>query len=178
MVILYMYNFMKKVYMPTMDELYLMQDMGFDLYKYLLAKAVESLIMDVKVYGNGDKSILQGAYKYLREHPEISCSICKLYPEEIMYSRYAESENRLCYDLINPRYNQDRSIYNLDNLSYFENGYGVLNHMSIISKTISTLSEKLEVSPRYRFEYKESSLLNNIFNLRNKLQVNLAVYLF
>lgn len=155
---------MKKVYMPTIDELYCMQDMGFNLYKYLLVKAVESLIMDTKVYKSEDRSILQGTYKYLKEHPDIACAICKLYPEEIKYSTYAQNESLLCCELINPKYNQDKSIYNLDNLSYFEEGHGVLRHQLVLSSTIQTLAEKLELSPRYRFEYKESTLLNNIFN--------------
>ena len=36
---------MKKVYVPTMDELYLMQDIsnGQSMYKYILIKAIESL---------------------------------------------------------------------------------------------------------------------------------------
>lgn len=34
---------MKEVFMPSMDELYKMQDMGADLKLYLYAKAIEAL---------------------------------------------------------------------------------------------------------------------------------------
>ena len=37
---------MKEMYVPTMDELYLMQDMGSNIYRYLVAKVVERLILE------------------------------------------------------------------------------------------------------------------------------------
>ena len=82
---------MKKVYIPTMDELYQMQDItdGHSIYKYILIKAIESLIIDGINYPN--KGMLKSAYKYLRENPDIAYAICKLYPEEIKYSEYAKN---------------------------------------------------------------------------------------
>lgn len=37
---------MKEVFMPSMDELYKMQDMGADLKLYLYAKAIEALCIE------------------------------------------------------------------------------------------------------------------------------------
>ena len=91
---------MKQVYVPTMDELYLIQDevTGYNLYKYLLVKAIESLIMEGINLPN--KGILKNAYKYLRENPEIAYAVCRLYPEEIKYSEYARNDMDLCEELI------------------------------------------------------------------------------
>ena len=91
---------MKKVYVPTMDELYQMQDItcGHSMYKYILIKAIESLIIDG--INNQNKGILKHAYKYLRENPDIAYAICSLYPEEIKYSEYAKNDTILCLDLI------------------------------------------------------------------------------
>ena len=77
---------MKKVYIPTMDELYQMQDMtnGQSIYKYILIKAIESLVIDGVNYPN--KGILKNAYKYLKENPDIAYAICRMYPSEIKYS--------------------------------------------------------------------------------------------
>lgn len=155
---------MKQVYMPSMDELYIMQSMGINLYKYILAKAIESIIMDIKVYKQSDSSILENIYKYLKEDPYISYSICKMYPEEIKYSEYAKNDISLCLQLMSNNYNQDKSIYNLDNLSYFEEGFGVLNNTLVIESAINTLIDKLPLTPQYRFEYKENTLLDCIFN--------------
>lgn len=154
---------MKKIYMPTMDELYKMQDItdGHSTYKYILIKAIESLVMEGVIYP--DKGILKKAYKYLRENPNIAYAVCRMYPEEIKYSEYAQNEMVLCLDLISGKHSQDRSIYVLDNLSYFENGIGVLSNPSILTTTVKTLSDKLPQTPQYRFEYKQNSLLDDIF---------------
>ena len=154
---------MKKVYMPTTDELYLMQDMvtGYNLYKYILVKAIESLIIEGVNLPN--KGILKHAYRYLKENPEIAYSICRLYPEEIRYSEIAQNDIDLCRDLMTNTNNQDRTIYSLDNLSYFENGLCVLSNMNVIVTAAKILSEKLLQNPKYRFEYKDNSLLDRIF---------------
>ena len=154
---------MKQVYIPTMDELYLIQDKvtGYNLYKYLLVKAVESLIMEGINLPN--KGILKNAYKYLRENPEIAYAICRLYPEEIKYSEYAQNDIDLCEELITNEDLQERTIYNLDNLHHFENGLGVLSNREILITTAKLLSRELPKNPRYRFEYKENTLLDNIF---------------
>ena len=155
---------MKQVYMPTQDELYIMQDRGLNIYKYLLVKAIESIIMDAKVYNNNGSRILENVYKYLREDPYIVYSICRMYPEEIPYSDIAKNDTTLCLQLTSPEYNRDNSIYNLDNLSYFEDGICVLSNRFVMDQTIKTLIEKLPNSPRYRFEYRKNKLLDSIFN--------------
>ena len=155
---------MKKVYVPTMDEMYLIQDMvkGHNLYKYILVKAIESLVMEGKLYQN--KGILKTAYRYLSENPEIAYAICRMYPSEIAYSEYAQNDIRLCLDLITGKAQPDMTIYNLDNLSHFEKGVGVLSNSGIISMTSHILAEKLLTTPNYRFEYKENTLLDDIFS--------------
>ena len=59
---------MKEMYVPTMDELYLMQDMGSNIYRYLVAKVVEKLILEG--VNTPAKGMLKSAYKYLRENYE------------------------------------------------------------------------------------------------------------
>jgi len=154
---------MKKVYVPTMDELYLMQDMvtGYNLYKYILIKVIETLIIDGINLKN--KSILKNISKNLKEHSEIAYAICRLYPEEIKYSEYAQNDIKLCLSSINRKNDQNRVIYNLDNLQYFENGVGVLTNNGVIQTTANILAKELPNNPRYRFEYKQSSLLDDIF---------------
>ena len=155
---------MKQVYVPTMDELYLIQDevTGYNLYKYLLVKVIESLIMEGINLPN--KGILKNAYKYLRENPEIAYAVCRLYPEEIKYSEYARNDIDLCEELITNEDLQSKTIYNLDNLHHFENGLGVLSNREILINSAKLLSRELPKNPRYRFEYKENILLDNIFS--------------
>ena len=155
---------MKQVYIPTMDELYLIQDKvtAYNLYKYLLVKIIETFLME-KANLSGI-SVFDNAYKYLRENPEIAYAICRLYPEEIKYSEYAQNDIKLCEELITNENLQSRTIYNLDNLHYFENGLGVLSDREILIITAKLLSRELPKNPRYRFEYKENTLLDNIFS--------------
>jgi len=145
--------------MPSMDELYKMQDMGADIYNYLKAKVVESLIIEGINYKN--KGILKSVYKYLREDYDIAYAICRLYPDEIKYSNVASNDVNLCYDLISNTY--DNSIYGLDNLVYFNEESGIYSNYSIVTKTIDILASKLENNPKYRFSYKENKLLDDIF---------------
>ena len=158
---------MKKVYIPTEEQLYLMQEQGANLYKYLLVKAIETIIMDIKInknYTGNDKYIINSIKnKLIRENPYIEQAICRLYPEELPHTIYAKRETYLCLALIQEEYKQDNSIYNLDNLSYFDNGQGVLTNNIVVSRTIKTLVDKLPLSPEYRFEYRQSKLLDDIF---------------
>ena len=105
---------MKKVYMPSTKDLYIMQDKGMNIYKYLLVKAIESIIMESVVYKKNE-SILLNIYKYLRENIDINLAICSIYPEEIKHSLYAKNDIKLCLKLTSTDYEQDKSIYNLDN---------------------------------------------------------------
>lgn len=157
---------MKKIYMPSDDVLLKMQELGGDINTYLLIKAVESLIVDGVNYPN--KGILKNAYKYLRENPKLVHAICLLYPEETKYSEVAKYDARLALDLVDK--STSREIYTLDNLSYFSST--ATSNSDIVSHTIDKLYEKLPKSPEYRFEYKKSWLLEDIFSTQilNKMQ--------
>ena len=141
----------KEVYVPTEEQLYQMQDMGANVYKYLLVKAIETLTMDGVKYNNKHKKILKNAYKYLRDNPEIAYAICKMYPEETIYSETAREDIDLAMDIMLK--SEDRTIYQLDNLVYFEND--VLNNCNVGEQAIYILRSKLPVTPQYRFEYKD-----------------------
>ncbi len=166
-------NINKKVYIPTIYELYQMQNMGANVYKYLITKTIECIILNgLKSY---DKKILINTYKYFRENPDIAHSICMLYPNEVAYSEVAKEDVNLCYNLLSIK--KDDSIYDLDNLVYFSSS--VQKNAVIMQKVISILHEKLINVPQYRFEYKDkdykfdkdgnmitytNNILNDIFN--------------
>lgn len=148
---------MRKIFMPSMDELYQMQEMGANVYKYLLVKAIEVLAVDGINYPN--KGMLKSAYKYLREDPYIASAIGMMYPEEIKYSEVAKIDSALCLRLLKAKQNTKCS---LDNLSRFEQL--VLTNPTVLEYVISELSDELKVNPRYRFEYQYNELLKMIFN--------------
>lgn len=149
---------MKKVYIPTKKELYTMQEMGANIYKYLTVKAIECLIVEGVNFPY--KGILKNTYKYLRENPDIAYSICTMFPEEIQYSETAQNNVSLCCKLIREKNTQ---IYTLDNLALFEKGIGTLDNFGVVNNTINILKENLPKTPEYRFKYKENRLLDNIF---------------
>lgn len=150
----------KKIYVPTTDDLYIMQDLGANIYQYLLIKTVESLIIEGLKYKN--KGMLKSAYKYIRENPDIAHAICLLYPQELEYSECAKYDVLLCESLISRK--NSASIYELDNLSKFKPI--IQNNISILNKVISCLGEELPNNPKYRFTYKSSELLDNIFGVK------------
>ena len=118
---------MKKIFIPSMDDLYKMQDMHINILPYLYAKAIERLCIE---YNNYPKmgSILRNEYKYLREDPVIAKAICMMYPSEIMYSDIVKYDAGLAMKLISEPKNNE--IYS---------------------------------NPKYRFEYKNSNILDDIF---------------
>ena len=148
----------KQIYIPTMDELYTMQDMDINIYNYLLAKVIELLTLEGVVYYN--KGILNHEYKYIRENPEIARAICSMYPQEIENSQIAKCDTNLCLDLITGP--KDNVIYNLDNLALFNDL--ALNNMVVAKTTIDILDKQLPKNPKYRFEYRENKLLHSIFS--------------
>ena len=147
---------MKEMYVPTMDELYLMQDMGSNIYRYLVAKVVERLILEG--VNTPAKGMLKSAYKYLRENYDVASAVCSLYPEEMQYSEILKYDSSFCLKLIEEPKPLDRS---LDNLSYFDEG--TLSNVSVMNKTITRLNKVLIDNPKYRFTYKQSKLLDDIF---------------
>lgn len=157
---------MKKNFIPSMDELYQMQEMGANVYKYLLVKTIESLICYGINYPNA--GILKSAYKYLSEDPEIARAICTLYPEEILYSEFARKDFELCMRLIN---SGESKTCGLDYLTKFDES--ILSNSTVLESTVLLLNKELSNNPRYRFEYVgcelqfarrgAGCLLNNIF---------------
>lgn len=148
---------MRKVFMPSMDELYRMQDNGANIKLYLYAKAIESLCMDYNNYYNKD-SVLRHEYKYLQEDEIISHAVCLMYPKEMEYSNIAKYDTELAELLLNKTNND---IYRLDNLSRFSNC--TQGSPKIMYEVLTILSEELKSNPKYRFEYKYSNLLDNFF---------------
>ncbi len=149
---------MKKILMPTYSELYEMQDMHVNILPYLYAKAVERLCIEYNNYPRRG-SILDGEYKYLREDFNIVFGICSMYPKEIKYSQVAQYDIDLAMRLIREEDNFD--IYRLDNLSLFSDS--VSDNIFITREVIRILSEEIGKNPKYRFEYKDSKILNDIF---------------
>lgn len=148
---------MKKIYMPTMDELYLMQDRGVNVYKYLVIKAIESLAVEGVNYPN--KGILKTSYNYLRENEDIARGVCMMFPEELVYADIARYDALLCSRLISE--SSSGNLERLDNLSYFSDS--VLSNLAVMNKVIEMLAKELNNNPKYRFTYKENSLLDDIF---------------
>lgn len=145
----------KKIYVPNEEELYTMQEMGVNVYNYLLAKVIELLILEGVKYPK--KGILKTAYKYFRENPDIAYPICKMYPNELQHSQIARNEVPLCLDILNQ--DDDKSIYRLDNLIHFDEG--VQTNTQVSEEVISVLGRELFYTPQYRFEYKSSEYIGN-----------------
>ncbi len=148
---------MKKVFVPSMDELYEMQDMGANIYKYLLVKTIETLAVYGVNYPN--KGMLKNAYKYLREDPYIASAICMMYPEELKYSEIASSDVNLCLKLLEQPKDTRCS---LDYLSKFDSS--VLINNSVLESVIHKLHEELKSNPKYRFEYQDNELIKKILD--------------
>lgn len=150
---------MKEVFMPSMDELYKMQDMGADIKLYLYAKAIEALCIE---YNNFPRkgSILKNEFKYIREDEKITQAVCMMYPREIEFSEVSKYNPILAKQLITRK--EFRYIYRLDNISSF---YTCASD-NLTPEAVDILSKELPNNPKYRFEYKQSklnSVLDDIF---------------
>ena len=144
---------MKKVYIPKVEELITIESYkNANVYKYLLAKVVESLLLN-RIY-------LISLDESLKDIKELTDSICYIYPQEISFNRIS-SDSNLCSRILDKHPSDE--IYNLDNLARFDNN--VLNDFGIIVKVIELLHQKLPHNPEYRFNYKENQLLNDIFHV-------------
>ena len=155
---------MKKVYIPSDDILQKMQELaGAEyLYRYILTKAVESIVMNKPL----DKNLLEDETKSIREDYYIQKAICYLYPEQVAYSEYLQMENSFALDLLKRQ--PSNIIYNIDNIRHFD----PMTQYSydVIEKVISILVQELPKTPTYRFEYKDNPLLDSIFGCElNKL---------
>ena len=160
---------MKKVYIPTDEELQQLNYLGIDTYKYLLAKTIEAIIMEDVIYD--ETNMLDVTYEELTEFKELTYAIAKMYPEKIALSENAKKDIELCRLLTSKLSRCDDSIYQLDVLSYFDLKSSVISDNIVIQNTIKNLSEHLTRTPRYRFDYKEPNiLLDNIFACKIPLE--------
>lgn len=151
---------MKKVYIPTNEELICMKNDGLNIYTYLLNKTIESLIMEDILYEEED--MFEVSYNQFSEYPEIVYAIAKLYPERIKENDRAMNDTKLCMKLINSLQSKDKSIYGLDNMTQFSED--VLKDKNVIIETIKMLSTSIPKNPRYRFEYLgPNQVLDDIF---------------
>ena len=137
---------MKEVFMPSMDELYQMQDRGANVYKYILVKAIESIICNGLNYPSD--GMLKNAYKYLREDLEISRAVCTLYPEEMEFSEVSSYDSVLCDRIVTKT---ECKPCGLDNLCRF-NSDVTLDHLRL-ANIIIFLEKEISKYPKYRFEY-------------------------
>lgn len=152
---------MKKVYIPTEEELLVLQKSGINIYNYLLTKTIESIIMVDVIYEEED--MFEVAYECFSEYPQIIFSMANMYPERIKGSQTASNDIDLCIQLASSLKTQDKTIYGLDHTRSFSED--VLKNKAVISSIIMTLSQKLSLCPRYRFEYiGPNNALDEIFN--------------
>ena len=140
---------MKKVYIPTTEELHYMQKMGLSMYHYLLSKTIESLVMADVIYEEED--MFEVAYDELPEYKEIIYAIAKMYPERISESEKARSDVKLCRKLILAFAKKHITLNELDKMRYFSED--TLRDNQVIIEIINTLSNNLHLDPRYRFQY-------------------------
>ena len=156
---------MKMVYIPTMDELNTIQKLinnGSHTYRYLLAKVIEVLMMELTL--EPSKPILDIVYDKFNEFPEIAYAIGKNYPQEVGRSEYAVNDINLCKYIIDNIGKEDDSIKQLDTiLKVLEKGTGVLGNKLVVNSIVNKLSQGLKTYPKYRFEYQENSILDEIF---------------
>ena len=129
---------MKKIFVPSMEDLEKMRYLGANVYKYLLVKAIESTV----AYGlenpkNG--SILESVYKDMRSNFYIEEAVCHLYPEEVLHSKVVGDSVFLCLDMIEE---EKKNTSSLDRLSYFTDN--VLGNGLVMQKTIMLLDEELK----------------------------------
>lgn len=152
-------KYFKHIYVPDKDELYMMQEMGANVYKYIFVKVIELLTLEGVICSN--KGILRGNYKYLMEDPDLVKAVCRMYPDEMKDAEFTRNDIGLCMSLIS---GEDRTIYSLDNLARFD--IDVLSNMELASQVINKLYLSLRNNPKYRFEYANNYLLDMIFSGR------------
>lgn len=145
---------MKNIFMPPKEGLKKMQELGADVYSYILIKTIETLIADG--INLSAKGILNPntTYKYILEDPEIVLPICKLYPELINMFDYAKNDSELCIELLDK--DTSDSKCNLDKMIYFDENLLCSNRL-IIEKVVKLLALELTKNPKYRFTYQSST---------------------
>lgn len=137
---------MKKIFMPSMDELYKMQELRVNIYKYIFVKAVETLICNGLNYPR--TGILENAPKYLRENPDMARAVCTLYPDEMLFSDCARNDVELAVRLMSSSENNKSG---LDHLYRFD--ANILKNPVVLREAILLLEKELIKNPKYIFEY-------------------------
>lgn len=172
---------MKKVYMPSMDMLYQMQDMEANIYKYLVIKKIESIICEgVGTLGGILSRCTLNEIVDMKEYQEIVKTICLLYPEELKNLVRIEEDGfskNLKLDLLKEDvdfclqllYNSPSGTENnLDYLTYFNSD--VTSNVLVLKKVFIMLREELTKNPKYRFEYlsddRNNTLLDDVFECK------------
>ena len=157
----------KKMYLPTEENLYELQRIKdvndfneVNTYAYLILKAIEKVLVDRAngiPFGQMDD--------YILNIKDVIHGICWVYPKEIETFEKAKQDDDLCIGLLTKE--KDSSIYNLDYLAKFDvpEPLNIQYFSLVIEKTLNILNEKLTNNPEYRFNYKESNLLDSIFNV-------------
>ena len=144
----------KSLSLPKAEELVQMEGyQDINVYKYLLVKTVEKLVIEGKLIKNIDND--------LKDNNEIINSICYLYPQELLYSSASHYDVTLCNRLLTKE--EDKSIRNLDYLADF--AQEVQLNYDIMVKAIDILYEKLPKEPTYRFNYNASLTLDRLFGV-------------
>ena len=157
----------KKMYLPTEENLYEIQKIKnnnefneVNIYAYLILKTIEKVLVD---RANGIPFCEMD--DYILNLRDVIHGICWVYPEEIKNFGRAKQDDDLCIGLLDKE--QDSSIYNLDHLAKFDisEPLNIQYYSLVIGKTLKILNEKLTNNPEYRYEYKDSNLLNSIFTV-------------
>ena len=151
----------KPLYIPTEEDIYKLQKIKkandinkVDIYGYLVAKAIEKLIVDYNFLRYKDIPVT--------DIQEVVHGVCYVYPSEIYNSEYAKYDADLCHKLLEQKI--DNSISNLDRLNLF--APSVEFNRQTIDMTLDILDEKLKDNPKYRFTYNDSELLDAIFGVK------------
>ena len=153
-------NSTKKVFVPSKKDLYIMQDLGVNIYNYLICKAIDTLVLE-----NKKGEILKEYREYDRDIIEF---ICKIYPEETknIAKHYKFSLSKIATDLVNK--SNDTSVTTIDNLVALHDKniiFQNIDEVQILDSVIDRLAEKLPLMPEYRYEYKEPKIwLDTIFS--------------
>lgn len=147
----------KKLYLPNEEELQIIDKYG-DLIKYLKVKVVEYIVL-VEVL-NQTGSLLKHIPRSIVEDKDIYRSISLMYPNEVKMFSFMIEDFDLCLSLLD-KDDRDNRIYNLDNLALFNN-YNFNDAVKV--KVIDMLYNLLPITPKYRFKYKHSNLLETIFS--------------
>ena len=150
----------KPLYIPTEEDIYRLQEIkenndvnNVDIYRYLVAKTIEKLIVDFEYLGPKELPVM--------ELLEVIQGVCYVYPNEINNSEYAQYDADLCHKLLVKPH--DDELTNLDHLARF--AHSVQFNRQTVSMTIDMLDRKLKDNPKYRFTYKSSELLDAIFGV-------------